>query len=85
MRNLYIAVIIVLIAWGLTKPAHALRCGNRVISAGDSVLKVFEHCGQPLYQDFTMYLGKISKLYIYKQNGREQRVFLRNGNVVGVI
>jgi hypothetical protein len=28
-------------------PAQALRCGNSLISRGDSVIKVLENCGEP--------------------------------------
>jgi hypothetical protein len=84
MRNLHIVVVVLLMCFGVMKEASALRCGNRLINEGDSILKVLEHCGQPIYSDYTMYRGRISKLYIYKQNGREQRIFIRSGTVIGV-
>jgi hypothetical protein len=31
----------------LAEPAFALRCGNRVISNGDPMIKVRKYCGEP--------------------------------------
>lgn len=83
MRNLYILVIISAVLF-VVDQAHALRCGNVVIKEDDSILKVLEYCGQPLYSDYINYHHKLTKLYIYKQNRLEQRIYLRAGRVVGV-
>ena len=29
-------------------PAHAFRCGNRIVSRGDHVSKLLEFCGEPV-------------------------------------
>lgn len=79
MRKLIIALLL-LVAFN----ANALRCGNKIILVGDSVLKVLENCGRPLYSQIIIKNNKLIKLFIYKKNGREQRVFLRHANVIGV-
>ena len=84
MRNLYIAIIVVLISFGVMNQAHALRCGTKLINKGDSILKVLEYCGQPVYSDYVVYRQRLTRLYIYKQGGREQRIYLRAGRVIGV-
>lgn len=84
MRNMYIAVIVILIAVVLSSPAHAMRCGTKLINKGDSILKVLEYCGQPIYSDYVIYGQRLTRLYIYKQGGREQRLYLRAGRVIGV-
>jgi len=84
MKNLYIAIIIVLVSLSFVKDSYALRCGNKLINKGDSILKVLEYCGEPLYSDFAIVRDRLVRLYIYKQNGREQRIYLRNGTVIGV-
>jgi len=84
MRSLYIMMIVVLIGVSLTSKSYALRCGNAFIREGDSILKVLEYCGQALYTDYVVYNGRVVKMYIYKQNRREQRVYLKAGRVIGV-
>ena len=84
MRNFYI-VVIALLLLGSANNAEAFRCGNTFIKKGDSILKILEYCGNPLYSDYTTYKGRIAKLYIYKFNNIEQRVFLRAGYVIGVL
>lgn len=37
--------------FALTAPAHALRCGTRVIDDGDRDFAVRERCGEPFYVD----------------------------------
>lgn len=32
----------------LSAPAHAMRCGHRLISEGDASVKLLRHCGEPL-------------------------------------
>lgn len=44
------AVLIVALAAAL--PAHAFRCGNKLISEGDHLTRVLEFCGEPDYVEF---------------------------------
>lgn len=39
--------LLITLALMLAGPAHALRCGNSVISEGDSTLRLTRFCGQP--------------------------------------
>ena len=43
MRHLVLLLCLVVVSL----PAHALRCGGRVIQTGDSTLRLTEFCGQP--------------------------------------
>lgn len=36
-------------------PAHALRCGSRVVDEGDTKPYVYRACGEPDYQEVTGY------------------------------
>jgi hypothetical protein len=33
-------------------PAHAVRCGNRLVSAGELQLTVWQKCGEPAVTDW---------------------------------
>ena len=43
LPRLLMLVLVLLLA----EPAFALRCGNRVISDGDPMIKVKKYCGEP--------------------------------------
>lgn len=83
MRNIYILIIVMLLTV-YARETFALRCGSKLINKGDSILKVLEYCGSPIYSDYVTYGQRLARLYIYKQNGREQRLYLRAGRVIGV-
>lgn len=44
-RRLLYALLPLLL--GVSVPAHAFRCGTRIISPGDHASKVLEFCGEP--------------------------------------
>ena len=43
--NLSMIVIIVVLS---TSTAYALRCGNRLVSVGDTKTELLRHCGKPV-------------------------------------
>lgn len=47
MRFLLLPVLLLAAVW--TTDAHALRCGNRVVTTGDYDFQVRERCGQPYW------------------------------------
>ncbi len=51
MRTNY-SVLVAATALGLAAaPAHALRCGNKLVTEGDHKVKVSDLCGKPSYTD----------------------------------
>ena len=63
-RKMGVLALAVLLA--IAAPAHAFRCGNRVISRGDHVSKLRQFCGEPatvqsrvLQRTFTTDTGRI--------------------------
>ena len=64
--------------------ASALRCGTKLILEGDFVLKVLKNCGKPIFTDFMLYNNHLTKLMVYKKNGRNQYIYLRNNFVVEI-
>ncbi len=59
----------------------AMRCGNELISPGDSVLKLLNACGEPAYGDPALYLGTAQWTYNFGPNEFMQRVYIQNGKV----
>ncbi len=43
----WLRALLVAAALLATAPAHAFRCGSRVISRGDHVTKLLHYCGEP--------------------------------------
>jgi hypothetical protein len=41
-------VLAVALALALVSPAHAFRCGNRIITRGDHADKILKFCGEPM-------------------------------------
>jgi hypothetical protein len=85
MRNLYVVVIVLLLCFGISRPSHALRCGNKIILEGDFILKVLKNCGKPVFTDFMMYNNHLTKMMVYKKDGRDQIIYLRNNFVIEVL
>jgi hypothetical protein len=48
MKYYFLLALLLIIA---SSPAHALRCGNRVISDGDRDFQVQDRCGAPFWSD----------------------------------
>lgn len=46
MARLPIALLLLLVSM-LLQPAHAFRCGNRIVAEGDDVAHVARICGEP--------------------------------------
>jgi hypothetical protein len=46
-RHRRIAVALLSLLLGASLPAHAFRCGTRIISPGDHSSKVLQFCGEP--------------------------------------
>jgi hypothetical protein len=42
---------VVVLTLGLAGPAHALRCGNNIVSRGDSTLTLLRNCGEPTLRE----------------------------------
>lgn len=42
-----LALVLGLTGLAVAMPAHALRCGTRLISEGDHVSKLLRYCGEP--------------------------------------
>lgn len=51
MKKRYKLVFWTLIFTLVYSPAHALRCGNKLVNVGDRKHKVLHVCGEPLYRD----------------------------------
>lgn len=51
MRFGILLVLLVILAWA--GDAHALRCGNRVVTTGDHTFQVRERCGEPYWTNAT--------------------------------
>ena len=83
MRNLYIAVIVILIAVVLSSEAHALRCNGNLIRVGDTTYKLLKHCGRPAAVFIDVWRYKTT--YIYEMNGREQRIIAIEGFIQTVL
>lgn len=80
IRFILVAVLLVSIS-----DAHALRCGNKIILEGDFVLKVLKNCGKPVFTDFMIYRNHLTKMMVYKKDGRDQIIYLRNNFVIEVL
>jgi len=48
-RTIWTSAIVATVAFAVSVPAQALRCGNRLISEGDHATKLLRYCGEPLY------------------------------------
>lgn len=81
MRNLYIAVLVVLIGFGAVREVHAMRCGGKLIRVGDTSYKMLKHCGEPIAVQTDIWGSR--QLFIYEMNGREQRITVIDGIVKG--
>lgn len=51
MRHFFKWLVYCSLLLAVSVPSYALRCGNRLISEGDSIGKVLKRCGQPTEQD----------------------------------
>lgn len=58
-----IALVPALVLTLASEPAHALRCGNRLVQEGMYETRVIELCGEPVT---TRYLGYVFRPYILK-------------------
>lgn len=85
MRNMYIVILVVLMFFGAMRDSHALRCGNKIILEGDFILKVLKNCGKPIFSDFMMYRNHLTKMMVYRKDGRDQIIYLRNNFVIEVL
>ena len=47
VRTRWIGAVLVLVMLGTSLPAHAFRCGTRIISRGDHASKLLDFCGEP--------------------------------------
>jgi hypothetical protein len=47
MRNLFVALLVVSVLLLMSDPAHALRCGNKLVLKGMLESEVQAHCGDP--------------------------------------
>lgn len=59
----------------------ALRCGTELVSEGESVLKLLEHCGEPASGDPALYLGRAEWTYNFGPNEFMYRVVIQDGEV----
>ncbi len=41
------SLLVGLLALSATQPAFALRCGHKIVSDGDPIIKVLKYCGEP--------------------------------------
>lgn len=47
VKTSWIGAALVLLMMGTSLPAHAFRCGTRIISRGDHTSKLLHFCGEP--------------------------------------
>jgi hypothetical protein len=47
IKSTWISAALVLALLGASVPAHAFRCGTRIISRGDHASKLLAYCGEP--------------------------------------
>jgi hypothetical protein len=72
-------VLIALMAVALAAPpAHAMRCGSRLVSEGDPREKVFNDCGPP--SDVEAWDEEQYEYFSRPPNSRDYREFERYGN-----
>ena len=84
MRKLMLLIAVIALT-AVAQDSNAMRCKGKLIMKGDSILKVFRNCGQPLYSQRIIKNNRFMTLFIYEINGKEKRVFLRNATVVEVV
>ena len=85
MRKLLILIGIIALT-SVTKQAYAMRCNGKLVLVGDSIIKVIENCGRPLYSQRIIHRDRFMTLLIYKKKyGREKRLFILNATVVEVV
>jgi|SRR5882757_2755722 hypothetical protein len=65
MKRLILAAILASISWDAN--AQAMRCGNKLITRGDSIAKVATLCGNPAQVDHTSIIRSASAGWV---NGR---------------
>ena len=51
-RMMQNSLIILLLLTLTSLPAYALRCGNRLVSEGDTKLELLRHCGEPEHKSW---------------------------------
>ena len=68
--------IAALLALAAAAPAHAFRCGSRIITRGDHADKILEYCGEPasvqtrivqmphVTEDWRVYRGSIEEVLV---------------------
>lgn len=58
-----------------------MRCGTRLIQAGDTVAELLEHCGRPSAGNPERRLGTIDWLYSGGSTGFARRIVIRDGTI----
>jgi hypothetical protein len=85
MRAFYIAVCVFCIIYGSINNSHAMRCKGKLLVRGDSIVRLVANCGTPIYSEVIIKNNRIMKLFVYKKKyGREKRVFVYHGVIIGV-
>ena len=80
-KNSLTAVLFIL----ATAPVMAdnMRCGNSLISRGDSQLKVLNYCGNPMYTEKDR-SGSFKWIYYTQRGAFAKVVYIQNNRVVTI-
>lgn len=77
-RRLLVGVVVLTAA---ASAQGAMRCGTELITEGESVVKLLEHCGEPAIGDPTLYYGTTEWTYNFGPDEFMMRVIIRDGRV----